>query len=213
MAPPSLITISASTRRTTGFFCPVCGGDRTAIVRQGRRWVRVGPLAVLPWRGSDDRATCCSCRSDHPAAALDVLTSAALALVLTEVRVALTAMTVRTGGATDPALRRRAVQMVRTVRPAYTQNDLDRDMARLDPAEVAALVEPLDDAMVAEGKEALVADMVKVALAAHTITGHQRWLLEAAGQGLGLTPLHVTGIISGVAAAVEPAADDPADRP
>ena len=58
-----------------------------------------------------------------------------------------------------------------------------------------------------------MADMVQVALAAHTITSHQRWLLEAAGRGLGLTPMHVTGIISAVAAAVEPAADDPADRP
>ena len=207
------ITISSSVTRMAPFFCPACGGDRVALVHAGRRWVRVGPVGVLPWRGTDHHVTCIHCGTEHPAAALDVLTSAELADLLVEVAVATTVMTVRAGCRTDPGLRRRAVQHIRTVQPAYHQADLDRDLAELDPANVHRHVAPLADALAAEGKEALVADMVKVALAAHTITPHQRWLLEATGHGLGLTPVHVTGIISAVAAAVEPAADDPADRP
>ena len=44
-------------------------------------------------------------------------------------------------------------------------------------------------------------------------TEHGRWLLERVGTSLGLTPMHITGIISAVAASVEPITEDPADRP
>ena len=111
------------------------------------------------------------------------------------------------------ALRRRAVQHVRTAIPAYHQNQLDADLATVDPAAIAGHVAPLADHLAVEGKERIVAGMVQVALAAHTISSHQRWVLDRVGTSLGLTPVHVTGIISAVAAAVEPTAEDPADRP
>jgi hypothetical protein len=110
-------------------------------------------------------------------------------------------------------MRRRAVQHVRTVIPDYHQNRLDADMVALDPATIATHVTPLADALELAGKERLVANMVQVALAAHTISSHQRWLLDRAGTSLGLTPTHVAGIISAVVSAVEPIAEDPADRP
>jgi hypothetical protein len=82
-----------------------------------------------------------------------------------------------------------------------------------DPASVAVHVSPLADALEVAGKERLVANMVQVALASHTITPHQRWLLDRVGTSLGLTPMHVTGIISAVAASIEPDAEDAADHP
>jgi hypothetical protein len=125
----------------------------------------------------------------------------------------LTVMIVLTGDAEDRSLRRRAVQHVRTVRPAYDQFALDHDLAAVAPALAERYVIGLGPSLALEGKERLVADLVRVALAGGTVTVEQRWLLESVATTLGLSALHLTGIISGVAAAVEPPADDVADRP
>jgi hypothetical protein len=208
-----VLSVRPRVERASAFFCPTCGGDRVAEISIGRRLLAVGPVPLLPWTRGSDHVRCTTCRTVHPTATLEALTTAELAARLVDLTRILTATTVRAGDPGDRALRRRAVQHVRTAIPSYHQNQLDADMVALDPASVAGHVVPLADALEMEGKERLVANMVQVALAAHTISAHQRWLLDCVGTSLGLTPMHVTGIISAVAAAVEPAADDPADRP
>lgn len=208
-----ITSIRARVDRTTAFFCPECGGDRSGDVCDGRRRVAVGRVAVLPWSRSEAHVRCTECETVHPIDCLDVLTSEDLANRLVELTRILTATTVRAGDSGDRAVRRRAVQHVRTVVPGYHQNQLDADMVAHDPAGVAVHVTPLANALEVSGKERLVANMVQVALASHTITPHQRWLLDRVGTSLGLTPMHITGIISAVAASIEPNAEDPADRP
>lgn len=203
-------TVSACSSATAAFFCPVCGGDRLGSVHDGRQRVSVGGRDLVPWRRTDAHVRCTTCASRLPTSTLDVLTSEELAARLVDVTRVLTVLTVAAGGGADRELRRRAVQHVRTVLPTYDQNRLDRDLACVRPAEVADHLVGLDDALAVWGKERLVVGMVTVALAAHTITDHQRWLIDATGRALGLTPLHVGGIITGVAAAVEPAAADDA---
>ena len=155
---------------------------------------------------------CTSCDAKHPSEVLAELTSADLAARLVDLTRVLTVLIVRTGDAQDRDLRRRAVQHIRTVLPGYHQNRLDVDMAALDPATVSLHVTPVAAALAVSGKERLVASMAQVALAAHTISSHQRWLLTETGTAFGLTPIHVTGIISATAASIEPNAEDPADR-
>lgn len=208
-----LTSIRSRVDRTSDLWCPTCGGDRVAEVCGGRRRLAVGPVAVLPWTRGEDHVRCTGCGEHHPTAALDVMTSAELAERLVALTRVLTAMIVRTGDPSDRALRRRAVQHVRRVIPSYHQNQLDIDMVSFEPATVAPLVEPLADALETAGKERLLTGLVHVALAAHMITSHQRWLIDRVGRSLGLTPMHVTGIIAAAAAAVEPSAEDPADRP
>ena len=199
--------------RTACIFCPACGGDRLAEVCDGRRRLCLGPLPVLPWSSGEPRVRCTTCRTVLPSSVLDLLTSADLADHLVDLTRILAVATVRTGDPSDRAMRRRAVQLVRTAIPTYHQNRLDADLVAIDPASVAVHVAPLADQLEVAGKERLVANMVQVALAAHTISSHQRWLLERVGTSLGLTPMHITGIISAVAASVEPITEDPADRP
>jgi len=208
-----LTSVRARVDRTTPIFCPTCGGDRLGEVCDGRRRIAVGPIAVLPWTRSEGHVRCTACDSCHGTDCLDALTSAELADRLVDLTRVLTVTIVRTGDPSDRAMRRRAVQHVRTVIPGYHQNRLDADMVALDPASIAAHVTPLADALEVAGKERLIANMVHVALAAHTISSHQRWLLDRVGTSLGLTPMHVTGIISAVASAIEPITEDPADRP
>ncbi len=206
-------SIRARVDRTTPIFCPDCGGDRAGEVCDGRRRITVGGVAVLPWTRREGHVRCTACDTRHPTSCLDVLTSDELAERLVDLTRVLTVTTVRAGDPSDRAMRRFAVQHVRTAIPGYHQNRLDADMVALDPACIATHVTPLADALEVAGKERLVANMVQVALAAHTISSHQRWLLDRVGTSLGLTPLHVAGIISAVASAVGPIAEDPADRP
>ena len=208
MNRPTILAIATHVSSTVPFFCPGCGGDRMAEVHDGRRRAYLGRLAIAPWFRTEPSISCTTCRSTHPTDALDVLTTAELTARLVDLTRVLTIMVVRTGEAGDRDLRRRAVQHIRTVIPAYHQNRLDRDLAHLDPASVADHVAPLAASIAIEGKERLVASMVQVALAAHTITSHQRWLLDRAGTGLGLTPMHITGIVTAVASSVEPTTAD-----
>ncbi|MCU1370847.1 MAG: hypothetical protein JWO77_2041 [Ilumatobacteraceae bacterium] len=208
-----LTSIRARIDRTAAIWCDACGGDRTAEVCDGRRRLAVGSVAVLPWSRGTGHVRCTTCDERHPTAVLDVMTSAELAERLDALTRILTVMVVRTGDPSDRVLRRRAVQHVRTAVPGYHQNQLDIDMVALDPATVAPHVEPLADALDTSGKERVVANLVHVALAAHTISSHQRWLIDRVGRSLGLTPVHVSGIIAAAAASVEPIAEDPADRP
>lgn len=205
-------TLSARVDATTAIFCPTCGGDRTAEVCGGRRRVTVCGTAILPWTHSGDHVRCTSCGQRHPTDILDVVTSAELSDRLVDLTRALTAMTVRAGDSSDRDLRRMAVHHIRTQVPTYNQNRLDADMVRLDPADAARHVAPIAGALAVEGVERIVADLASVALAAHTITSHQRWLLNSVGTSLGLTPMHVTGIVTAVAASGEPIPDGPADR-
>lgn len=207
------ISICARVDHETPFFCPTCGGDRVGSVCDGRRRVTVGGVPIAPWSRRDGEVRCTACSTAHPLDQLEVLTSQELADRLVDLTRILTATTVRTGDAGDRALRRRAVQHVRTVIPTYHQNRLDADLVALDPAGIDEHVLPLADALEVSGKERLVANMARVALAAHTITPHQRWLLDRVGTSLGLTPMHITGIISAVAASAEPIHEDPADHP
>ncbi len=213
MSSPRLFSIRPRVDRTTAFFCTACGGDRDGEVSAGRRSLAVGGLRVLPWSRGQGHVRCTACRGSFTLDALDVPTSEELGRHLIDLTRVLTATTVRTGDPTHRAMRRRAVQHVRTAIPGYHQNQLDQDMAAIDPAHIGDHVAPVADALAVAGKERLVAGMVQVALAAHTITPHQRWLIDRVGTSLGLTPMHITGIVSAVAAAAEPSAEDPADRP
>ena len=213
MTRPRLTSIRARVDRETAFFCPTCGGDRVGAVCDGRRRLAVAGLPVLPWTRSDGQVRCTGCDTAHPIGCLDVLTSRELAERLVDLTRVLTATTVRAGDPTDRALRRCAVQHVRGVIPGYHQNRLDADMEELDLTSVAVAAAPLAADLEVEGKERVIAGMVQVALAAHTISPRQRWLLDQVGTQLGLTPMHVTGIISAVAASAEPSFEDPADRP
>lgn len=209
-----VLSIRSRTDRTALIWCGSCGGDRTGDVHGGRRHLAAGPVPLLPWTRGAAHVRCTSCDERHPVEVLEVMTSTELAERLVDLTRVLTVMLVRTGDPSDRVLRRRAVQHVRTVVPSYHQNQLDADMVALDPATVASHVEPLAGALEVPGMERLVANMVHVALAAHMISSHQRWLIDQVGRSLGLTPVHVSGVIAAAAASVEePNAEDPADRP
>ncbi|NLD75737.1 MAG: hypothetical protein GX643_03625 [Acidimicrobiales bacterium] len=197
--------IRLSTTASLVFFCPSCGGDRAGSRRSARRWFTLFWIPVVPLKSVGEVVECETCHTRFDPTVADRPTTADLHDVLsTAVRV-LNAMLVRTAEPTDgpaaEAIRNAAVAQVRTAIPEYDHVTLSSDVASLDPALAGQYVGPLDEGLAVGGKELLLSDLVRVTLAGGTITPDQRRVIDHAGRGLGLTPAHVTGIVTSVVAA------------
>ncbi|CAN5772915.1 TerB family tellurite resistance protein [soil metagenome] len=204
--------------RTTGrieFFCPRCGGDRTGLQRSARRWFTIFWIPVIPLNSVGELVECTECHTRYEPDVTDQPTTASLTETFANAVRVLTAMIVRTGEPFDPTMRTAAVTAIRGVTSGYDDATLTSDVLAVDPAYAEQYVAPLAHGLEISGKERLVADLVRVALAGNTLTTDQRRVVDLAGRGLDLTPAHVTGIVTSVASASSnepgsPPADDAA---
>ena len=190
------------------FFCPGCGGDRSGAKRSARRWFTLFWIPVIPLNRVGDVVECETCHNRFDSVVARRPTTADLASILANAVRALTAMVVRTaepptnaGAGPAEAIRTAAVSHVRWSVPTYDHETLESDIASIDPALAQQYVGPLEEGLETGGKELLLADLVRVALAGGTVTAGQREVIDQAGRGLGLTPAHVTGVVSSVVAA------------
>ena len=202
--------IRLSTVASLVLFCPTCGGDRVGARRSARRWFTLFWIPLIPLNRVGEVVECETCHTRYDPAVADQPTTASLAAILDDAVRVLTAMIVRTGRVDSAELRTTAVDHVARVLPAYDDAVLAGDVAALDPALAEQYVAPLADGLEVTGKERLVADLVRVAMADGTVTADQRRVIDLAGRGLGLTPTHVTGI---VASAVADRTPDPDPGP
>lgn len=187
------------------FFCPVCGGDRAAARRVARRWFTLFWLPIVPLNKVGTIVECETCHNRFDPVVAHRPTTADLASILANAVRALTAMIVKTAepsmaGPSDP-IRSAAISHVRWSVPTYDLDTLSSDVAAIDPSLAQQYVGPLEEGLETSGKELLLADLVRVALAGGTVTPGQRQVIEQAGRGLGLTPAHVTGVVTSVVAA------------
>ena len=200
--------------KTTGevvFFCPRCGGDRRGHELAARRWFTFFWIPIIPLKQLGTVVECETCHSRYEPSILERPTTAALGEVLTNAVHALTLMVVRTGDPTVPALRDHAIRDLRSTVAGYDPSAFDRDLGAVDPTLAEQYVAPLAAGLAVEGKERFLADLVRLAMAGGTLTTDQRLVLERAGRGLGLTPVHLTGIVTSVVAASTPQTQPPAD--
>lgn len=199
------------TTATVEFFCPCCGGDRHGDLRTARRWFAAFWIPLVPLKEVGQVVECTTCRTRFDPAAASQSTTAALSVVLANAVRVLTAIIVRSGDHHDEALRSAAVTGIRRATDDYDDATLASDVAAVEPWLAEQYVDPLADGLHVAGKERLLADLVTVALAGGTVTEDQRRVIDLAGRGLGLTPVHVTGIVASVAAARTPEPHPPAD--
>ena len=207
------IRIRFRTVATVAFFCPRCGGDREGLGRTARRWFTLFWIPVIPLDQVGEVVECTTCRTRFEPAVAEAPTSAALSEILGNAVRVLTAMVVRTGDPTDPVLRAAAVAHVRSVDACYDDATLAADAVAVDPALAEPYVVPLAEGIQVSGKERLLGDLVRIALAGGTVTPDQRRVIDLAGRGLDLTPAHVTGIVTSVVAARTTDPDTPTADP
>lgn len=201
--------IRLRTVEAVAFFCPRCGGDRTGLRRVARRWFTLFWIPVIPLNRAGELVECETCHTRFDPEVAERPTTANLAEVLANAVRALTAMIVRTGDPSQDTLRAAGVAEIAAAAPGYDDATLAGDLVALDPALAEQYVAPLADGIEVTGKERLVAALVRVALAGGTVTTDQRRVVDLAGRGLGLTPAHITGIVTSVVAATTPEPEPP----
>ena len=203
--------INFRTIGTIEFFCPRCGGDRQGNQRTARRWFTVFWIPIIPLNQVGEVLECTTCHTRFEPAVAEQPTTASLQVILGNAVRVVTAMIVRTGDHASTAMRAAAVEDVLAVDSAYNDATLASDLAAVDPAQAEQYVAPLAEGIQIAGKERLLSDLVRVALAGGTVTADQRRVIDLAGRGLGLTAAHITGIVSSVAAARSPEPLPPPD--
>ena len=191
---------------TLTFFCPSCGGDRAGRLLSARRWFTFFWIPVIPLKVIGDHVQCDTCRGNFSPAVLDTPTTATLGGMLTNATHALTLMMVRTADDVRPELVAHAVRDLRGIVSGYDEAALHREVAQIDTALAEQYVAPLATGLEVAGKERLMADLVRTGLAGGGLSSDQRHLIDRVGRGLALTPAHITGIVTNVAASSTPPA-------
>jgi len=181
------------------FFCQVCGGDRTYHRKQGRRWITIFFIPMIPLNNvGDEFVECATCRNAYRLTVLNQPTSAALSENLVTATRAAIAWLLR-AGTPAPATVAAALQVLSSAanRP-WTEPELESDIAHLDvsglPGQLALLASVLND----HGRESFLTGCARVSAADGEITDAERALLDNVAASLGMTPAHARGVIAQV---------------
>ncbi|HMG42924.1 MAG TPA: hypothetical protein VK611_16445 [Acidimicrobiales bacterium] len=181
------------------FFCQVCGGDRHFHRKQGRRWITIFFIPMIPLNDvGDEFVECTTCQNAYRLSALNQPTSAMLSESLVGATRAAVVWLLRTG-APAPATIATALQVLSSAanRP-WTEPELQADVAQLDvsglPTQLATLAGVLND----HGREGFLTGAARIAAADGAITDPERALLDNLAASLGMTPAHARGVIAQV---------------
>jgi hypothetical protein len=179
------------------FFCPKCGGDRSYELRSARRWFTLYYIPLFPaGKPGNEHVRCTTCSGTFARQILARPTSGQLSsLLLDGVRGAVVHV-LRTGSTTSPAAREIAVAEIgRAGLSAYTDADLTADLDVV-PGDLAQLFGTLGGQLADGGKESLLTSASRVALADGALSDLERQVLGSIGANLGMTPVHVAGVIT-----------------
>ncbi|MFT2014833.1 TerB family tellurite resistance protein [Streptomyces sp. 796.1] len=198
------------------FFCTGCGGDRNYRRRTGRRRVVVLGLPLLPRGPVAPVVECSACRSRYGTEALDHPTTTRLSAMLRDAVHTVALAVLAAGGTEARPVRQAAVGAVRAAGYADCDEEqlldliaaLVADTGRLpgiagdedalafglgDPSTALAIelheaLEPLAPHLAPAGRESILLQGARIALADGTYCPAERAVLETVGRALSLDP-------------------------
>lgn len=198
------------------FFCTECGGDRNYRRRTGRRRVVVLGLPLLPRGPVAPVVECSACRSRHGTEALDHPTTTRLSAMLRDAVHTVALAVLAAGGTEARPVRQAAVGAVRAAGYADCDEEqlldliaaLAADTGRLpgiqgdedalafglgDPSTALAIelheaLEPLAPHLAPAGRESILLQGARIALADGAYCPAERAVLETVGRALSLDP-------------------------
>ncbi|WP_052852928.1 TerB family tellurite resistance protein [Streptomyces avicenniae] len=190
------------------FYCAGCGGDRCYQRMTGRRRFTLLGVPLLPRGAVEPVVECASCRAHHPVSVLDRPTTTRLAGLLRDA-VHSVALLMLSAGGDEPAARRSAVETVRAAGfPECTEERLLTLQAALachrSPLmshEVHATLGALAPHLEGPGRETLVFQGARIALADGPYRAAERAALVTIGDALGLSEAETDHLLAEAAAA------------
>ncbi|MFD1828168.1 TerB family tellurite resistance protein [Streptomyces desertarenae] len=175
------------------FFCPSCGGDRNYRRRTGRRRLVVLGVPVLPRGDVGPVLECASCQGRFGTEALDHPTTTRLGAMLRDAVHAVALAVLAAGGSESRAAREAAVEGIRAA--GFTGCSEEQLIALLAAvggdgaameAELHETLAPLAPHLAVPGREGLLLQGARTALADGPYTPAERRVLLSAGRVLRL---------------------------
>ncbi|WP_369201203.1 TerB family tellurite resistance protein [Streptomyces sp. PU-14G] len=182
------------------FFCPGCGGDRRYRRRTGRRRFVLLGVPLLPRGPAGPVVECVACRDHFAVGALDHPTTDRLATMLREAVHSVALAVLAAGGAEARAVRETAVETVRAAGfPGCREEELMTLLAALTresgppgrtpvtrEIELHEVLAPLAPHLAVPGRESLLLQGARIALADGVYGAAEREVLATVGQALQL---------------------------
>ncbi|MEU4895447.1 TerB family tellurite resistance protein [Streptomyces sp. NPDC044780] len=215
--------------RTVGdgeFFCPECGGDRNYRRRTGRRRIVVLGLPLLPRGPAAPIVECAACGSRHGTDVLDHPTTTRFSAMLRDAVHTVALAVLAAGGTESAAVRQVAVGAVRAAGFADCGEEqllalieaLAADTGRLpgagsgerdglDPCGTALAIElheslePLAPHLAPAGREAILLQGARIAVADGAYRPAERAVLETVGRALMICPDDTARLLAATRAA------------
>ncbi|MBO8184392.1 TerB family tellurite resistance protein [Streptomyces spirodelae] len=180
------------------FFCPGCGGDRRYRRRTGRRRFVVLGLPLIPRGPAGPVVECVACRGHFGAEALDRPTTSRLAGMLREAVHSVALAVLAAGGPDARAARETAAETVRAAGfPGCTEEELTALLAALTAEarqqghgrisleiELHEVLAPLTPHLAVPGRESLLLQGARIALADGVYCAAEREVLATIGRAL-----------------------------
>ncbi|WP_432096853.1 TerB family tellurite resistance protein [Streptomyces sp. bgisy100] len=212
-----------TTWRTVGdgeFFCPDCGGDRNHRRRTGRRRLAVFGLPLLPRGATGPVVECCSCHGRFGADVLDHPTTTRFSAMLRDAVHTVALAVLAAGGAEDRGVREVAVGAVRGAGFEDCTGEqllalveaLAADTGRLPGCfdggleggtalaiELHEALEPLSPHLAPVGREGILLQGARIALADGPYSPAEREALAAVGRALLLGHEETEGLLAAAA--------------
>jgi len=178
------------------FYCPHEGGDRSYRKRQARRWFTFFFIPLIPLKVLGEFIECQSCQSTYDQKVLTMPTAAAMMDNLANaMRQAVVSMITADGAIEDAEKEMGLEVMQRYTDTPYTMANLEEDLKDLKHGDLSGQLSNVAGMLNDPGKESLLVACVEIAAADGSIDEREMAQIEKAGAALGLTPVHLKGVI------------------
>ncbi|UNS96943.1 TerB family tellurite resistance protein [Streptomyces tubbatahanensis] len=192
------------------FFCPGCGGDRRYRRRTGRRRFVLLGVPLIPRGPAGPVVECVACRDHFAVGALDHPTTDRLATMLREAVHSVALAVLAAGGAQARAVRETAVETVRTAGfPGCREEELMTLLTALTQEsgpgergpvsreiELHEVLAPLAPHLAVPGRESLLLQGARIALADGVYCAAEREVLTTVGQALRIATQDVDRLLA-----------------
>ncbi|MFE5854974.1 TerB family tellurite resistance protein [Streptomyces sp. NPDC056500] len=196
------------------FFCPACGGDRNYRRRTGRRRFTLLGIPLLPRGSAGPVVECAACHGHFGMDTLDHPTTARFSAMLRDAVHTVALAVLASGGTSSSSVRETAVT---TVRAAGLHDCTEDQLTGLIEAlaadtgrfvtdtgpygaalaiELHEALEPLSPHLAPAGRESILLQGARIALADGPYTPAEREVLTTVGTALQLPPSDTTRLLS-----------------
>ena len=178
------------------FHCRRCGGDREYRHRNGRRWLTLFFVPVIPLNSVGDHVQCATCRTRYVADVLGQPTTAQMQAALPAGMRAAVSATLRSGDPSSPVPRQRAIEaVIGSGVPNYDEAMLDADL--MQPFEaIRPALNQVGAQLTIQAREWYLAEVIRIGMADGPLTESERHAALAIGADLGMTQAQVIGVVA-----------------